>query len=63
MQTHYEYDNCGFLPSKKIQNVFHFHLWAANMAANIKAASFGQCNKSEKPNQIWQAWKSDNELA
>lgn len=40
-----------FLPSKKIQNVFHFHLWAANMVANIKAATFGQSNKSER-NQI-----------
>ena len=63
MQTHYEYDECEFLPSKKIQNVFHFHLLAANMVANIKAATFGQSNKSEKPNQIWQAWKSGNELA
>ena len=40
-----------FLPSKKIQNVFDFHLWAANMVANIKAASFDQSNKSER-NQI-----------
>ena len=55
MQTHYEYDECEFLPSKKIQNVFHFHLRAANMAANIKAATFGQSNKSERNQiKIWQ---------